>query len=462
MLKKYNTLIRYAQITTDFLALAVAYFFAVVAEFHSGTVLSTEHYFETFLWFAPVIIISYHLSDVYSGMRGRLYRKEVLLIAKAHLTASFLVIGALFFDKHLDASPEIIVLFTLGSLVFVLMERYVIRRTLRYFRAKGFNLKHVLIIGAGPLGADFAEKLREHRSLGYNLAGMLDDDETKHHKLLYGVPILGGLRLLPKLLDHNHIDEVCVALPLRAHRKYGYIIKECERHGVRLRIIPDYNRFFPGSPTIQDFDGIPILNIRNLPLDDPVNKLLKRILDITVSLIAILLTSPVLLIIALGIKLSSPGPILFRQERIGMSNRAFDMLKFRSMSITYDNSAATVWTTVDDPRKTAIGSFLRKTSLDELPQFFNVLFGSMSVVGPRPERPFFVDQFKEEIPRYMVKHQVKPGITGWAQVNGWRGDTSIEKRIECDLYYIENWDVLFDLRIIFLTIFKGFVNSNAY
>jgi Undecaprenyl-phosphate glucose phosphotransferase len=290
----------------------------------------------------------------------------------------------------------------------------------------------------------------------------LDDDTNKHGQMMVGKPVMGGCRLLSELLADNSIDEVFVALPLRSHRKYGYIINECEQHGVRLRIIPDYRKFFPGNPNIQDFDGIPILNVREVPLDDPFNKFTKRTLDLLISVTALLLTSPLMLIIAFGIKLTSPGPVLFRQERIGLNNRPFDMLKFRSMRVTQDDSAAIQWTTANDIRKTAFGSFLRKTSLDELPQFFNVLVGTMSVVGPRPERPFFVDQFREEIPRYMVKHQVKPGITGWAQVNGWRGDTSIEKRIECDLYYIENWDVIFDLKIIFLTFFKGLVHTNAY
>jgi Undecaprenyl-phosphate glucose phosphotransferase len=342
------------------------------------------------------------------------------------------------------------------------MERFIIRRTLHYFRKKGFNQKHMLIIGAGPVGIEFARKVLNHRDFGYNVIGYLDDDQSKWTNYIKGKPVLGGCDTLARLLDERSIDEVVVALPLKAFKKYGNIVDDCEKAGVRIHIIPDYNQFLSGSPHFEEFDGIPLLNVRRIPLDDPFNRFLKRVFDIMVSAVAIILTGPVMICIAIGIKLTSPGQVFFRQERVGLNNRPFDMLKFRSMRVDNDTVASTTWTTADDPRKTKFGSFLRKTSLDELPQFFNVLFGSMSVVGPRPERPFFVEQFKQSIPKYMVKHQVKPGITGWAQVQGWRGDTSIEKRIECDLYYIENWDPLFDLKIMFLTVFKGLVNKNAY
>jgi Undecaprenyl-phosphate glucose phosphotransferase len=451
------------QVSLDAISLLLAYFGSVVAKQTSGNFTGNENmYIWSTLWMLPLLLIVYYFMDVYSPMRSRLYRKEVLIITRAHLGGVVIIFSVLFLNKHLEYSREVSLLFAFMGLFLILLERYVIRRTLRQLRRSGYNQKHMLIIGAGPVGMDFARKVRVHRDFGYNVIGFLDDDEEKQDNSIVGKPVLGGCAILTELLENQSVDEVVIALPLNAYDKYGSIVKECEKAGVRIRIIPDYNQFLSGSPQIEEFDGIPLLNVRKIPLDDPFNKFLKRLFDICVATIAIILTGPVMILITLGIKLTSSGPVFFRQERVGLNNRRFDMLKFRSMRVIDDMTAATTWTTVDDPRKTKFGAFLRKTSLDELPQFLNVLFGTMSVIGPRPERPFFVEQFKEEIPKYMVKHQVKPGITGWAQVNGWRGDTSIEKRIECDIYYIENWDLLFDDKIMFLTVFKGLVNRNAY
>lgn len=258
------------------------------------------------------------------------------------------------------------------------------------------------------------------------------------------------------------MDEVILALPLDAHSKYSSIIAACEKAGVRTLIIPDFFDYLPARPYFDNFAGMPMINVRDIPLDMTGNKMAKRLFDIVFSLFAIIMISPVMLIVALGVRLTSPGPIIFRQERVGLNRRNFMMYKFRSMKMQQDGEEDTGWSTREDPRRTRFGTFIRKTSLDELPQFFNVLLGHMSVVGPRPERPFYVEQFRDEIPKYMVKHHVRPGITGWAQSNGLRGDTSIEERIKHDIFYIENWSLLFDIRIIFKTIRNGFVNKNAY
>jgi Undecaprenyl-phosphate glucose phosphotransferase len=448
---------------TDALFLLLAYIaaFAVKAKWVEADIV-TSKYIISALLMVPLLLVVYYFMDIYTPMRSRMYRKEVALIIRAHFVGIFIINSVLFLDKKLEYSRELFILFGIIGLLLVLLERYIIRRALRQLRKSGYNQKHLLIIGAGPLGKDFADKVRVHRDFGYNVVGFLDDDETKHYNTFVGKPVLGSCGRLPNLLEKNTFDEVVVALPLNAYKKYGSIVNECEKAGVRVRIIPDYYKFLPGNPKIEEFDGIPLLNVRKIPLDDPLNKFLKRVVDICISSLAIFLTGPVMICIAIGIKLTSPGTVLFSQERVGLNKHPFNMLKFRSMRVDNNVVAATTWTTANDPRKTKFGTFLRKTSLDELPQFFNVLFGSMSVVGPRPERPFFVEQFKEEIPKYMVKHQVKPGITGWAQVNGWRGDTSIENRIICDIYYIENWDLLFDFKIMFLTIFRGLFNKNAY
>jgi len=251
-------------------------------------------------------------------------------------------------------------------------------------------------------------------------------------------------------------------LALGDYDKLESIVSMCEKSGVHTKFIPDYNSLFPANPYTEDVLGLSVVNIRYVPLAESFNRGVKRVFDIIFSLIAVVLISPVMLATAIAIKLTSPGPVLFKQERIGLHNKPFSMYKFRSMVVQKTETEKKGWTTKDDPRVTSVGKFIRKFSIDELPQFFNILKGDMSVVGPRPERPQFVDKFKEEIPRYMVKHQVRPGLTGWAQISGYRGDTSIKRRIEHDIYYIENWSLWFDIKIIFLTVFRMFIDKNAY
>ena len=267
---------------------------------------------------------------------------------------------------------------------------------------------------------------------------------------------------LAAYLEKTSLDEVAITLNLNEYHKLEQIVAICEKSGVHTKFVPDYYNFISTNPYTEDLDGLPVINIRNVPLTNTMNKLIKRLIDIIGSIIALILFSPIMLIVAILVKKSSPGPIIFAQERIGLGNKPFKMYKFRSMGVQDPKKEAKEWTTKNDVRVTPVGRVIRKTSLDELPQFWNVLKGDMSLIGPRPERPLFVEKFKEEIPRYMIKHQVRPGITGWAQVNGFRGDTSIRSRIEHDLYYIENWSLGLDIKILFLTFFKGFVNKNAY
>ena len=274
---------------------------------------------------------------------------------------------------------------------------------------------------------------------------------------------MGKINGLYDYLSKNRdIDEIIITLEMKDYDKLKDIIFTCEKLGVRAQIIPSYYKYLPAKPYVEEIGGVPLINMRYIPLDNLLNKFIKRAIDIVGSLFAIIIFSPIMLIVAIAIKLTSKGELIFKQERVGLNRKPFTMYKFRSMRIQDPNEEKSEWTVKDDPRKTKVGNFIRKTSIDELPQFFNVLKGDMSLIGPRPERPFYVEKFKDEIPKYMVKHQVRPGITGWAQVNGWRGDTSIEKRIECDIYYIENWSISLDIKILFLTVFKGFVNKNAY
>ena len=277
-----------------------------------------------------------------------------------------------------------------------------------------------------------------------------------------GVPVLGPIASLYGYLAANNLDEIAITLSLKEYENLEQIVAACEKSGVHTKFIPDYNNIIPTIPFMEDLQGLPVIHIRHVPLTNMFNATIKRCMDIVGAVCALIIFSPVMLLTALLVKLTSPGPVIYSQERIGLHNRPFRMYKFRSMEVQDPGKEKSQWTTPHDPRVTPIGRVIRKTSIDEMPQFFNILIGDMSLVGPRPERPLFVEKFKEEIPRYMIKHQVRPGLTGWAQVNGYRGDTSITKRIEHDLYYIENWSIGFDIKILFLTVFKGFINKNAY
>jgi Undecaprenyl-phosphate glucose phosphotransferase len=337
----------------------------------------------------------------------------------------------------------------------------VLRDLLRHFRKKGYNLKHVLLVGYSRAAEQYIERIKQNPAWGYHIMGVLDDHVDKDVEFK-GIQVIGDVDEIYRLLPENNLDEIAITLSLSDYDRLEEIVSFCEKSGVHTKFIPDYNAVIPTKPYTEDLDGLPVINIRNVPLTSGWNQFLKRSMDIIGAAVACILFSPAMLVCAVLIKLTSEGPILFKQERIGLHNRPFYMYKFRSMRLQTEADEKKGWTVKNDPRVTGIGKFMRKTSLDELPQLFNILKGDMSLVGPRPERPQFVEKFKEEVPRYMIKHQVRPGLTGWAQVNGYRGDTSIRKRIECDIYYIENWTIGLDFKIIVLTFLTGFMNKNAY
>ena len=354
-----------------------------------------------------------------------------------------------------------LVFFYILSVCITTVERYLLRKILSTLRKKGFNQKHIILVGFSSVSDRFIDLCKKNPEWGYHIYGVVDDFAAPGTSYR-GISVVGKIKSLGELLSHNTIDEIAITLPLAAYEKLPGIVATCEKSGVHTKFIPDYQDIIHSKPITDDMDGLPVINIRNVPLTDPVNALLKRIIDIFGSLVGILLFSPVMLLVAVLVKWSSPGPIIFKQERVGLHNRPFLMYKFRSMGVQKKEEEKKAWTVKGDPRVTWIGKIIRKTSIDELPQFFNVLKGDMSLIGPRPERTQFVEMFKEQIPRYMIKHQVRPGMTGWAQVNGFRGDTSITGRIQCDLWYIENWSLGLDIKILFLTLWKGFVNKNAY
>ena len=463
MIRGKERFITQLYMTTDFifiqLAFTVAWYFRfVINKEQQGSYLPLTDYFIWNIVYSAAFLAIGFLIGLYVPKRKMKFAKEVSRIVQVQIYSMFVLLSVLFIVKTIDISRMFLAIYLLVGFLIIVTYRFFVKQFLRAMRKKGFNQQFVLILGAGSIGKRYIENLDNHPEYGLRAIGFLDDFKQINREQ----KILGKIEDLSTTLENTIIDEVVIALPLTAFSKYHQIIEMCEKAGVRVSIVPDFYDILPATPHFESFGDLPVINVRDIPLDEYVNRLLKRLFDIVFALCAILVTSPLLLLIAIGVKLTSPGPILFRQERVGLNRRTFSMYKFRSMKHMSVEASNTQWTVENDPRRTKFGTFLRKTSLDEFPQFFNVLKGDMSIVGPRPERPYFVDQFKEEIPKYMIKHHVRPGITGWAQVCGLRGDTSIEDRIEHDIQYIENWTLLFDIKIIMKTIINGFVNKNAY
>lgn len=440
------------------LSMAFAYILRFnILEARSAFALELPYYMRLMTAIVPVYFLLYHYFNLHDSFRAKSLVKEIGQIIQANLLGVLSIFLLAFFLKQVDVSRLMLIFFAGFNTVFCTAERIAIRKTLRYMRSKGFNLKHMLLVGWNEASGEFYDRIRLKRELGYVLEGYLSPQQED----LEGRPLTyrGSFAQLPKLLENKQVDEVIISLDYDEFPYLGEIIDTCEKAGVKSSLLPFYTKYLPTKPYIDEVEGLPLINLRHIPLDNFLNRFMKRALDFFASAAGLLVLSPVLLVTAIGVKLSSPGPIIYKQERIGRNKKVFTMYKFRSMAVE-GNEDKTTWGTKKDGRRTSFGTFIRKFSIDELPQLFNVLVGDMSLVGPRPERPFFVDKFREEIPLYMMKHLVRPGITGWAQINGWRGDTSIEERIKCDLYYIENWTFLLDIKILFITVFKGVVNKS--
>ncbi len=335
------------------------------------------------------------------------------------------------------------------------------RVLLRRVRLAGHNLQRILVIGAGVLGREITQKLSAHGDLGLSVVGFLDDDPGKAGTMIDGVPVLGTLRQAEEIIAQSSIDHVYVALPIEAYRKTLQILQRMGNEIVDIKLVPDILQYATLNASLEDVDGTPVINLSQVPLQG-WNSLVKRAMDIAIACVVLAVLLPFLPLVALAIWLEDRGPIFYRQERMGLDGKSFMILKFRSMRADAEASTGPVWAIKDDPRRTRVGSFIRRSSIDELPQIWNVLVGDMSIIGPRPERPTFVREFKHKIPQYMLRHRVKAGITGWAQVHGWRGNTSIRKRIQYDLYYIENWSLALDFKILWMTLRHGFKHHNAY
>lgn len=462
MIRENQKFLNRLQIIIDMAIIVISFLLSYYIRFdilHGMISMSFVDFLVPIVGSLPMYFILYSFFDLYSPKRTKSIYKEILSIINVNLTGALFLILALFVLKIVDFSRVVIFIFIFLNITLTILSRISLRFILRKFRKKGLNQKHCLIIGANDISSELIKKVNKNKHWGYNIVGIIDNHIEKEFKLY---PILGTFNDLKRVLDKIHIDIVFIAIEASDFISIGKLIKDCEKSGVKTNIIPYYQKYVPAKPYMDDLDGITLVDTRYVPLDNVFLSIIKRLFDIIFSIFAITITSPIMIFSIIMIKLTSPGPIIYKQERVGLNRKNFYMYKFRSMKIQTEEEEKTKWTTKDDPRKTKWGSFMRKTSIDELPQFFNVLKGDMSIVGPRPERPYFVEKFKDEIPRYMIKHQVRPGITGWAQISGFRGDTSIEGRIEHDLYYIENWSFIFDIKIIILTIFKGIVSKNAY
>jgi len=467
MIKQNQRFLNGALIVIDALVIILALVFAWALRFKTtlfgplGGHLPFENYLLLTLLIVPMYLAVYYFFGLYKPYRDQSsIIPEVTQIMKANFLVFVILIAILFVINQPDYSRIMLFLLAVFSTIFAIIERFSFRKVLRYIRSKNRNLKHILIVGDGELARNFAGKINKNKYLGYCISGFLGY-KYKTGEKIDGIEVIGRISEFEEFLSNKNYDRVIIAIPLKHYDdNLTDLVDICESQGVKAEIIPDYYKYLPAKPSVDMIGDLPIINIRYVPLDDVFNKFIKRASDIVVALIAIIVTSPIMIIVAIAIKLSSPGPIIFKQERIGFRRKPFMMYKFRSMRVQDESEEVSKWTTEDDPRKTKIGSFIRKTSIDELPQFFNVLKGEMSVVGPRPERPYFVEEFKKEIPKYMVKHQVRPGLTGWAQIHGYRGNTSIKKRLDYDIEYVETWYFGLDILIMWKTLVLG--NINAY
>lgn len=460
LLKEYSQILSWIMRGFDVIAVVTA---GVLAYFYKfGDLYIVDRYLYALIISAMVTLLIFPFFHIYESNRTKHFWQYGYVLIQA-ICSVFLVLACLAFLTKTGElfSRTWFMTWAVSALTFILLFRCSIMILLRIMRASGWNERRVIIIGAGQLGTKLVETIHHALWTGFHIVGIFDDAPCTAS--ICQLPVQKTpINLSAYVADNkDSIDEIWLALPFHAQTRVNEILHELRHETITTRLMLDLYSLDLLNHSICDFAGFPMLNARTTPMIG-MNRFIKAIEDRALSFLILFTISPLFLMIAMAVKCSSPGPIFYRQKRVGWNGREFEMLKFRTMPINAEEKTGPVWAKEGEKRATQVGAFLRKTSLDELPQFINVLKGDMSIVGPRPERAVFVEQFKNQIPRYMQKHLVKAGITGWAQVHGWRGNTSLEKRIEYDLFYIENWSLTFDLRIIFLTLFQGFIHKNAY
>jgi Undecaprenyl-phosphate glucose phosphotransferase len=467
MLKKHGQLFLSTLFISDSLAIFSSWLLAYGIRFQLQFVPVT-HGVPPFARYVEVIVpiwivfwINIKIFGLYRPLRGKPGSSEFFLIFKVTSFSVLILTAVTFFFREFTFSRIVVVYFWVIATVLMMVSHLMVRKVLVMIRGKGWNLQKVLVVGAGKLGQAVVEKLNLHPEIGFQVIGFLTRHPEKIGKCFLDIEVLGEYQDVKRVIREFDVDQIFIALPLQANDRLERILDNLGEETVDIKVVPDLLHFMNIQSGVEELDGLPIVNLAESPLYG-WNVIVKRTSDIILSSLAILLTAPLMLLIALLIKFESPGRVFYRQERVGLDRRVFTMLKFRSMKEESESATGPVWAKENDDRRTRIGEVLRKSSLDELPQLFNVLTGEMSLVGPRPERSVFIEDFKQSIPHYMLRLKMKAGLTGWAQVNGWRGNTSLEKRIECDLFYIKNWSLLFDLKIILMTFWRGFINRHAY
>ena len=469
MLQEQSRLFQRTLFVADFVLVALGWCLAYYLRFivfqrlgpplHPPEVVAFERYLSLLPWVLIVSSIVFWTSGLYAPDRARRLPLLVWSVAKAIGLGLLVVAASLSFYRALYFSRLHLILFGMLTPLLMVGLRVVIYTHVRRARRQGRYLRRVLIVGAGKAGRRLERAFRQYPWMGLDVVGFLDDQKT-------APDILGTTAEAAAVADRfeaegRPVDYVYLALPLAAAARVEALTTEFSKRTTHVCLVPDLFQYDILNSRVTDIDGLPVIHlIDEAPLE--FRRVVKRALDVGFSACFLLVAAPLMLLIAAAVKLSSPGPVFYRQERMSLNGQRFEMLKFRSMPVNVETATGAVWAKPGENRATPVGRFLRRTSLDELPQFINVLRGDMSVVGPRPERPVFIEEFREQVPGYMLRHKVRAGITGWAQVNGWRGDTSIEKRIEHDLYYIQHWSLRLDLKIMWMTLFKGFVHENAY
>ncbi len=470
MLKKHNQLFLSILFFADIIVVATSWLLAYYLRFFYINLIPVTKGIPPFdgyvLLLLFILVISggiFRSFKLYVPRRHSLDVDEFFCIIKSTLAIIILTGFITFFYRNYTYSRVVMIYFFFVNVFFMTTARGIIRKILKYFRKRGYNIRRIAIIGTGEAGESFYEKINSHPEMGFKIEGFIDDTIRKESPVIKK-RLLGPIDEINSIIKRNKIDQIYVALPLTDYNTLIRAMEILKNEMVDIIIVPDLYQFITLNAGVEDFMGLPIINITRSPLYG-WNSVLKRIADFIISLTAIIILHtvfPLMPLIYILTLITSGRPVIYRQKRMSLDGREFIVYKIRTMIVNAEGKTGAVWAVAHDRRSTKIGSILRRLSLDELPQLFNVLKGDMSLVGPRPERPVFVDEFKKTIPKYMLRHRIKAGCTGWAQVNGWRGNTSLEKRIEYDLYYLENWSLSFDFKILWLTLWKGFINKNAY
>ncbi len=468
MIRKYYSvfgpLLRLSDVVILFATWMLAYYLRkeVPLSFMHSALPPLSHYFGVGVFILLLWSSVFSVYGLYSGKRISRRTVEAIQVLKAHTISLWLLIGLTFLFSTYRLSRGVFVYFGFSSAFLLVWSRLFFRNSLRRLHLRGIHLQNILIAGTGRTAVNTYQKLKRHPELGLRFVGFLGPDgiPANEPRFVDNMPVIGSYAQASQMVHQYKVDKLMIALPQAEYQAADELLKGLKDEVIQIVLVPDLHEYLTLGCEVEEFDGLAMVSLNSTPLEG-MGIYLKRILDLLLSSLAIFVFSPLMLMIAIATKLTSPGPVFYFQERMSLNGRKFKMFKFRSMRVDQAGDVDLL-TKKHDPRVTKVGEFLRRTSLDELPQFFNVFIGNMSLVGPRPERTWVVEKLREEIPSYMLKHRVKAGITGWAQVNGWRGDTSLEKRIEFDLFYIRNWSITLDLKILFLTVFRGFINKNAY